>query len=407
MAAVEPIRPPEAALLDLVEAAHLATGDQLGGLARDAARQLGADDATIYLVSRDETMLIPLPCADAGVDGAPEAFPVDGTLAGRAYRIIEPQVSDTGDRRLFWVPLLDGVARLGVVGIEGRREVLDDAEFDVRARRLAGLLAEMVMTKRVYGDTIEKTVRTQQMSLAAELAWRLLPPLTFGTERLVISGSLQPAYDVGGDAFDYAVDDGIAHVAIFDAMGHGLQAGLLASVALAAYRNARRADLPLTDIVRRIDAAVGDAFGGDRFVTGIVGTLDLRTGVFTRVRAGHPRPLLLRENRVVKALQCPPTLPLGVGVLEIGVCEEQLEPGDRVLLYTDGVTEARSADGEFFGVDRLGDFAGRESASGAAAPEMLRRLTQAVLTHQEGQLQDDATLLLVEWRTGDELRFEL
>ena len=407
MAPVEPIRRPEAALLDLVEAAHLATGDQLSALARDTARQLGADDATIYLVSRDETMLVPLPLGAVSDQAAPAAFPVDGTLAGRAYQIIEPQVSDSDDRRLFWVPLLDGVARLGVLCIAGRIEVLDDPEFDVRARRLASLLAEMVMTKRVYGDTIEKTVRTQQMSLAAELAWRLLPPLTFGTERLVISGSLQPAYDVGGDAFDYAVDDGIAHVAIFDAMGHGLQAGLLASVALAAYRNARRADVPLIEIVRRIDAAVADAFGGDRFATGIVGTLDLGTGVFTRVRAGHPRPLLLREHRVVKTLQCPSTLPFGVGVLDVGVCEEQLEPGDRVLLYTDGVTEARSADGEFFGVERLGDFAGRESASGAAAPEMLRRLTQSVLTHQQGQLQDDATLLLIEWRTGDELRFEL
>ena len=400
---MDPILPPEEALLDFVESSHLVTADQLGGLARDTARKLAADDAVVYLVSRDETLLVPLPPADIDI----EPLSVETTLAGRVYRMIEPQLADDGDRKLLWLPLLDGVARLGVVCIAGPEAVLTDADFGVRARRFATLLAELVMTKRVYGDTIEQTTRTERMSLAAELAWRLLPPLTFGTDRLVISGSIQPAYDVGGDAFDYAVDNSIAHVAIFDAMGHGLQAGLLASVALAAYRNARRAGTDLEGTVRFIDEAVGESFGGDRFLTAVIGTLDLRDGMFTRVRAGHPRPLLLRDHRVVKTLQCPATLPLGVGVLDVHVCEEQLEPGDRVLLYTDGVTEARDAGGDFFGVARLGDFAGRESASGSAAPEMLRRLTQAVLSHQEGRLQDDATLLLVEWRTGDELRFEM
>ena len=76
---------------------------------------------------------------------------------------------------------------------------------------------------------------------------------------------------------------------------------------------------------------------------------------------------------------------------------EQLEPDDAVLLYTDGVVEARTPDGELFGLDRLADLLEREAASGRSAEELLRRLVLAALEHQAGGLRDDATLLLVQW----------
>jgi serine phosphatase RsbU (regulator of sigma subunit) len=76
---------------------------------------------------------------------------------------------------------------------------------------------------------------------------------------------------------------------------------------------------------------------------------------------------------------------------------EELEPDDMLLLYTDGVTEARTADGELFGLDRLTDLLEREAASGRTAEELLRRLARSVLEHQAGGLRDDATLLLVQW----------
>ncbi|HEV2809295.1 MAG TPA: PP2C family protein-serine/threonine phosphatase [Acidimicrobiales bacterium] len=75
-----------------------------------------------------------------------------------------------------------------------------------------------------------------------------------------------------------------------------------------------------------------------------------------------------------------------------------LEPGDRVLFFTDGVVEARSADGEFFGVERLVDMVARTSAAATPAPETMRRLLHAIVDHQAGELQDDATIVVVEWR---------
>jgi serine/threonine protein phosphatase PrpC len=90
-----------------------------------------------------------------------------------------------------------------------------------------------------------------------------------------------------------------------------------------------------------------------------------------------------------------------------GVSEVQLQPGDLVMLYTDGVVEARGADGEFFGLDRLADFLCREVAAQQPPPETLRRLMRSVLEHQQGELQDDATCLLLQWMTGTERLLDL
>jgi serine phosphatase RsbU (regulator of sigma subunit) len=80
------------------------------------------------------------------------------------------------------------------------------------------------------------------------------------------------------------------------------------------------------------------------------------------------------------------------------LCREQLEPGDRVLLYTDGITEARNSRGREFGLQRFVDFVIRHHADGLPVPETLRRLVRSVLAYHDDQLQDDATVLLTEWQ---------
>jgi hypothetical protein len=110
----------------------------------------------------------------------------------------------------------------------------------------------------------------------------------------------------------------------------------------------------------------------------------------------------------VKELIRRPRLPLGLGERQdagvfgdqdsAALCTEKLEPGDRVLLYTDGVTEGRAANGIPFGVERLADFIIRHSAAGLPAPETMRRLNRAILEYQHGQLRDDATTVLMEWQ---------
>ncbi|MGH3263440.1 MAG: PP2C family protein-serine/threonine phosphatase [Trebonia sp.] len=106
----------------------------------------------------------------------------------------------------------------------------------------------------------------------------------------------------------------------------------------------------------------------------------------------------MRGRKVVAELETEPALPFGLADDTPEVHRQNLEPGDAVLLYTDGVIEARTPEGEFFGFDRLTDLLEREAASGEPADEMLRRLVRAVLEHQAADLRDDATLLLVRWK---------
>ncbi|MEU8616162.1 PP2C family protein-serine/threonine phosphatase, partial [Actinoplanes sp. NPDC048791] len=297
------------------------------------------------------------------------------------------------------MPILDGVERLGVLEIAAGTPLDDRAVDDCMT--LASLFAELLITRAQYSDVLEKVRRRKPMQLAAELLRGQLPPLSFSTGHVMISGMLEPCYDVGGDAFDYAVNGDTAHLALFDATGHGSAGGMrsvmLVSLALAAYRNARRLDLDLIATYHHIDAAIRDH---DRsgLITAVLAELDQRTGRLRVISAGHPSGMVLRGGRMVKVLPTPTALPVVLGDQRPPlVVEEQLVPGDLVLLHTDGITEARSPGGEEFGLDRLVTFACRTAAEDLPLPETTRRLVHAILDHQHGHLQDDATILIAQW----------
>src|SRR5205085_9427437 len=125
----------------------------------------------------------------------------------------------------------------------------------------------------------------------------------------------EPAYDIAGDTFDYAINGDVAHFAVFDAIGHGLEASQIANLAVGSYRNSRRHDAELPDILLEMDRVVSSAFGDKRFVTVQVGTLTLGTGELRLLNAGHPPPLLLREGRDAGDIPCHPCLPVGLGIV--------------------------------------------------------------------------------------------
>jgi serine phosphatase RsbU (regulator of sigma subunit) len=382
------------AFADAVERSHFEQAAGLPDLASTTAKRIGCADAALYVIDYDQAMLAPV------ADGGLPTLPVEGTLAGRAFTEIAAQVApgDGGKSSAnVWMPLLDGTERLGVVQfIE-----VDSADEEVMSnlKHAASLFAFVLVSKTTVSDLIERRRRTLPMSLPAEMQWRLLPPLTCATDTFVVSGVVLPTHDVAGDSFDYAINGSIAHLAVLDAMGHGLEATLQASVALAAYRNARRIGLSLLDTVHSLDTKLAHAFGQERFVTAIISEFDVLSGTWTWVNAGHPPALLLRGAKAVKELEGARTTPLGLQwerATSVGV--ERLEPGDRLLLHTDGVLEARDDHGELFGAERLADFVARALADGRPAPETLRRLNNAILEHQAGLLQDDCTTMIVEWR---------
>jgi hypothetical protein len=388
---------PERALTELLLRARLAPADTLPTIVAEAARHLAGRDVVLQLVDHAQAALIPF-----GSDGEPAD--IEGTMAGRAFQHIEMVSADAGEGRArVHLPLLDSVERVGTLSL-----TVPAAHDREMLTAFSSLVAEVLRAKVGGSDVMPRVARLERMSLAGEIQWTLLPPLTVATERIVIASMLEPCYDVGGDVVDYAIDSQGAHIAIFDAMGHELPATILASVAVGAYRNARRAGSDLVAIAEAVDAAVGEQFRLERLVTGVLAHLDLGSGRLRWVNAGHPPPLLLRGGRMVKELAGRPEPPLGLGLrTATTVHEEALEPGDRLLAYTDGVVEAHAEGGEQFGIERLVDVVATAEAAGVHAPETMRRLSHAVLEHGRFELRDDATHLLVEWLSGEPERLVL
>ncbi len=384
------------ALKELLGRAHLLKPDELAGVVGKIAGGLGMR-STIWLVDYEQVSLRALP---EPARPTPDPVPVDSSLPGRVFSSVTSMAAGGADdhARRLWVPMVDGTDRLGVIefvvqgaGLENERDLARRCEL------LAGLVGHLLATVSVRGDHIDRVRRSRPMSIASELLWQQLPPLTSSCDAAVVTAILQPCYEVGGDGFDYAVDDGTAHLVILDAMGRGLRAGLACAVALAAVRATRRAGRGMYDQARAADAALVEQFPDSRFATAVLAELDLGTGRLRYLNAGHPEPLLMRGGRLVRKLPGGRRMPLGVDDPSVQVAEEMLQPDDRLLLYTDGVTEARAPEGDRFGVTRLVDLAERHAGAGLPPPETLRRLAHAVVDHQAGPPGDDATLMLVEW----------
>lgn len=383
----------------LLRASHLATFEQLPVLVRDYAETAGLYGARIFLADLQEDVLreVTGQGADAGEGG--QEYRIDATLPGTVFAGTKVATT-TGDagRRRHWLPVLNGTERLGVLRLDIELDGVNDDEDRAVAEDLASLVGLLVVAKRGNSDSFSRLSRTRLMSVSAEMQWTLMPPRTFSNDRVTVAAVLEPAYAAAGDAFDYAVSGDVAHLAIFDAMGHDTAAGLTATLAMATCRNQRRQGAGLSETFAAIEAMLTAQFSRARYATGIIADLDMATGALTWVNSGHHPPILIRGGRWTADLQCRPTHPLGTALeLPVTVCREQLEPGDRVLLFTDGIIEARDVDGTEFGRERFVDFVIRHQADGLPVPETLRRLIRAVLEHHDSKLEDDATVLLCEW----------
>ena len=298
--------------------------------------------------------------------------------------------------------MLDGTERLGVLGVTLPAEVLDDDAAMRGLKRLAGVIADLVVTKTAYGDSIVKLRRTSQMALAAEVQWSLLPPLTFVNSTVTIAGGLEPAYEVAGDSLDYAVDAGIARFAIFDGMGHGIVSAQLISLVVAAYRNARRCERSLSDTAAHIESAVNDVFRVESFATGLLCELDSTRGILTWISAGHLEPLLLREGRLVRALHVDPLLPLGLNQPLSTPAQLRSAPStcsQETCCCSTPTASSRLARRTVSSSARTGwsTWCRATWPLGSPPPRPCAGSCTLCLDHQAGDLDDDATLLLVEW----------
>jgi serine/threonine protein phosphatase PrpC len=366
---------------------------ELIGLLRSAAEPLNASEVRLFLVDFQGTSLQQVLVHEAQEIAVGE-HEVATSLPGRVFRTGEPAVLDRDGMDRVWVPLVERGERTGVLALSVPEATAETVADCVRLGRFAGLLVRSFARTT---DLLHLRRRRRSMTLAAGMQWDLLPPLTLQGRAVLACGRLEPAYEIAGDAFDYAINERHLHFGIFDGMGHGVASTLMTALAVGAYRHARRAGENIPDMYRSIDESLADQLAGEAFVTSVLGQLDLEDGRLEWMAAGHPTPLLMREHRVLRQLSCAASMPLGLSGRCVEVAVDRLEPGDMVLLFTDGVIEGRDASGEEFSLERLIDLWAKHVAAGHQPEEVLRLLVDDIMGYSPGQLRDDASLLLIRW----------
>jgi serine phosphatase RsbU (regulator of sigma subunit) len=320
-----------------------------------------------------------------------ERVPLAGSPHGRALETQSVElVTEGGDARLF-APVTNRGEAIGVLELRLSGTPDDGLVADVALA--AHVLAYVVIANRRFTDVFEWGQRSVPLSLAAEIQHRLLPAsYTCEAGQFTLAGWLEPAGDVGGDTFDFALERDALHLSMTDAMGHEVRAALLATLLVGALRNARRVGAGLAEQARLANAALFDNARGGGFVTGQVARVDLVNGTATIVNAGHPPPLRLRGGRVERVrLDTDP--PFGtVPGHEYSEQSLRLQAGDRLVFYTDGLLERNATSTSIETMVAGG--AGRHPR------EAVQHLIQAILRATGGALNDDATALCLDWHGG-------
>jgi serine phosphatase RsbU (regulator of sigma subunit) len=330
-------------------------------------------------------------------------LPFDGGPAEQTIRTQEVQVLEPGAERsasngggvwLVLAPVTERGEAIGVLELTLPARPDDAAVAEIC--RLAHVLAFVVIANRRHTDLYEWGQRTRPLSLSAEIQHGLLPgPQTCEAGSFTLAGWLEPAAAIAGDTFDFNVARNVLHLSLTDAMGHGVAAALTATLCVGGLRHARARGGTLLEQVASTNQALVDhaaLSGAEDFVTGLVGQLDLRTGSVELVNAGHVPPYLVRGSRAVP-LDLPVHLPLGLfGDTAYRATRVDLQPGDRLVLLTDGMVE-RNADAV--------DFPTVLAETRALHPrEAVRALADRVLEATGHELSDDATILCLDWHGG-------
>lgn len=316
-----------------------------------------------------------------------ESLSLDESLYWSILSSQTVEVVQNGDGWLVLLPVTERGDAIGILELSLPQQ--PDGETLDYLVAAAHALAYVLIASRRHTDVFEWAQRDIPFSLAAELQRRLLPSAyTAEGGFFTIAGWLEPAHVAGGDTFDYTVDREHLYASITDAMGHSTEAALLASVAVGSLRNSRRT---LASPAEQADAAstnLSTFARPDQFVTGQLIRIRLADGAAELVNAGHPHPYLVRDGRPA-VLDLVTEQPLGVQTGPYTAQALKLQPGDRLLLLTDGYLERSAA--------RV-DIGSILAATLDRHPrQIVRELAENVVNATGGNLSDDATAVCIDW----------
>ena len=354
------------------------------------AMRIARGPVALYVLDIDGSRLLRL----AGTDEFPTQLQAPLSLGPELAEDGLPDLTAHLRRELPGVVMAPMWLRNRAVGVLLARRgsesgLLEVARLGAAAMELAG----------GYTDVFDAARRRKEMTPAAELQQSLLPPRIVRMGSGELAGSVLPSYDVGGDWFDYVENRDGAWIAIADGAGRGPRAGGLSSVALSALRAARRNDCTLEEAAQLMDETVAAAGGPEFFVTAVIARWHPVYSLFSWINLGHPPPMLICADDAVEELATQPDLPLGLTERTRAFRRHQrrLEDGDRLVLYTDGISRRRTANGAF-GTDGIATAVrGADNRSATAAA---RAVQEAVVSASEDELPDDAAVVVLEANTS-------
>jgi len=386
-----------AQLLAAVEnAPPVDAADVLGEWLADA---IGACEVSFLVVDFSGRALIRL--GHAGLRAATrtqgretaERVPLAGSPHGLALKNqdVEIEAQEGGGETRVFAPVTNRGEAIGVLELTLPEPPDEQTLADVALA--AHALAYVVIANRRFTDLFDWGQRSVRLSIAAEIQHRLLPSaFTCEGGQFTLAAWLEPAGEIAGDSFDFAMERDTLHLSMSDARGHAVGASILATLLVGALRNARRAGAGLGEQARLANAGLGDHVGWSDFVTAQVARIDLRDGSATIVNAGHEPPLRLRDGRV-ETIELRADPPFGIyRDHSYRVQPLPMQAGDRLMFLTDGMVERNASNV---------DIAGLMLEGAQMHPrEAVQHVVLALLQAADGELKDDATAMCVDWHGG-------
>lgn len=365
---------------------------------------LDAERVEVHLLDRrrERLHLAAAAVRDASPQQAERHLDVRDSPAAQALRTEVVSTHRAGDEEVRHIPLEAYGHTHGVLTVVGPAGHPDRdgpaASFGATDwRRLGRTLALLLRQAATTTDELELARRTYEYSIAAELQWDLLPPADVATDRVALRALVEPAPRVTSDLFDWSLNGDVLTVALLDAAGRGLIATQVGDLALAALRNARRGGLPIAEQAALADQALWDRHHGHAAVDVVLLEIDLAGQTATAVHAGTPVALRRRGHEVDLLALGAAHEPLGLlDRSRYDACPVDLRPGDVLVLLSDGVAAARDTEGHVFGVEGLA----HRLAHSSAPLDLPSWLVGELRRRAGGDLADDATALVLEWRRG-------
>jgi len=311
--------------------------------------------------------------------------------------------SEPGDVVELAIPLLSGKSTIGVIRI-GRKH--DQSLYDDDTLTILQTLAQhasvAIDNANLYERLSEQERIAQEMLLAREIQQSMLPRIAPSLPGYTIAGGSTPALEVGGDYFDFVTNNGDCYLVIGDVSGKGVPAALIMSIVRALIHTYLEFMTSPEQVMRKVNRNISNDLDPEMFVTMSTIQLETQSHRIHFVRAGHEPLLLLRRDGSLESISPPGT---ALGMLDPDMFDDMmqeeyrdLEQGDTVLLYTDGITEAQNTQHEEYGLERLQKLLGEKHDLPVndlydAIMHDVQRFTTGVQQH------DDITLIILR-RTG-------